>query len=149
MGKNLIGGKKAKRSKNLTTVESRVLLFKDSNLQIYGKIISILGDSRFIIFCDDGKTRLGIARGKMKKRIWIKMNDLVLASLRDFEEGKIDIIHKYNDDEMKKLKKLGELIHIKIDENEEFKDDNSSYITFENENENINSDINRIDFDDI
>tara|TARA_B110000259_G_C13752027_1_gene296984 strand:- start:51 stop:488 length:438 start_codon:yes stop_codon:yes gene_type:complete len=138
MGKNLIGGKKAKRSKNVTEVESRVLLFKDSHLQVYGKIISILGDSRFSILCDDGKTRLGITRGKMKKRIWIKMNDLVLVSFREFEEGKVDIIHKYNEDETKKLKKMGELIHIKMNEEDGLKDNNSDFITFEEENENNN-----------
>lgn len=145
MGKNLIGGKKAKRSKNVTEVESRVLLFKDSHLQVYGKIISILGDSRFSILCDDGKTRLGITRGKMKKRIWIKMNDLVLVSFREFEEGKVDIIHKYNEDETKKLKKMGELIHIKMNEEDELQDNNTSFITFEEENEN--NDI--IDLNDI
>lgn len=144
MGKNLIGGKKAKRSKNVTDVESRVLLFKDSHLQTYGKIISILGDSRFSILCDDGKIRLGITRGKMKKRIWIKINDLILVSFREFEEGKVDIIHKYNEDETKKLKKMGELINIKMDEEEELKDNNFSYITFEEENDNNIIDLNDI-----
>ena len=40
------------------------------------------------------------------------LNDIVLVSLRDFQQGKGDIIHKYNDSESKKLQKMGELDNI-------------------------------------
>ena len=104
------GGKNAKKVKrsSVDNESSRVLEFKQE-LQVYGKVLKLLGDSRFTVMCDDGKERLCIARGKMKKRIWIQLNDIVLISLRDFEPSKGDIIHKYNIDESKRLEKLGEL----------------------------------------
>jgi translation initiation factor 1A len=35
--------------------------------------------------------------------------DIVLLGLRDFQDGKADVIHKYNADEVHELKRLGEL----------------------------------------
>jgi translation initiation factor 1A len=34
------------------------------------------------------------------------MGDVVLLSLRDFQDEKADIIHKYNNDEIRDLKKM-------------------------------------------
>ena len=45
----------------------------------------------------------------MRKRVWINMNDIVLISLRDFQENKADIIYKYMPDEAKRLKMYGEI----------------------------------------
>ena len=45
----------------------------------------------------------------MKNRVWIKVGDLVLVSLREFEDDKGDIILKYNPDEFRDLKKQGEI----------------------------------------
>ena len=38
-----------------------------------------------------------------RKKIWIKIQDVVLVGLREFEEGKVDILHKYDYDETKSL----------------------------------------------
>ena len=45
----------------------------------------------------------------MKNRVWIKVGDLVLISLRDFEDDKGDVILKYTPVEYRDLKKNGEL----------------------------------------
>lgn len=42
-------------------------------------------------------------------QVWINPGDLVLISLRDFQEGKADIILKYTPDEGRSLKSLGEI----------------------------------------
>lgn len=55
----------------------------------------------------------------MKNRVWINVGDIVLISLRDFQDEKADIILKYFDEEAKLLKSYGELPeHTKINENE-------------------------------
>lgn len=41
--------------------------------------------------------------------MWINPGDLVLISLRDFQEGKADIVLKYTPDEGRSLKSLGEI----------------------------------------
>ena len=48
-------------------------------------------------------------RGSMRKKVWIKINDVVLVSIRDFEPNKGDIIYKYTPGEILFLKKEGEI----------------------------------------
>jgi translation initiation factor 1A len=45
----------------------------------------------------------------MRKRVWINIGDIVLVSLREFQDSKADIIHKYTPDEARSLKAYGEL----------------------------------------
>lgn len=42
-------------------------------------------------------------------QVWINQGDIVLLSLRDFQDGKADVIQKYSSDEARKLKQYGEL----------------------------------------
>ena len=45
----------------------------------------------------------------MRKRIWIANGDIILVSLRDFEPEKWDVVEKYREKEVSKLKKVGEI----------------------------------------
>jgi translation initiation factor 1A len=45
----------------------------------------------------------------MRKRVWINVGDIVLVSLREFQDSKADIIWKYTPDEARQLKAYGEL----------------------------------------
>lgn len=112
------GGKNAKKIKrsSVTDNDNRAIIFKE-DMQLYGKVLKLLGDSRCTILCDDGKERQCTVRGKMKKKVWINLNDIVLVSLRDFEPDKGDIIHKYNDNESKKLERMGDLNKINTSNN--------------------------------
>ena len=107
MPRNKIGGKKAKRGKNQVST-ARPLVFKTSDRQVYAIIIKALGCGKFNIKCSDGKDRIGHIRGNMRKRVWIYIGDLVLASLRghkgyEFQDNIADILHKYTNDEMKTI----------------------------------------------
>ena len=69
----------------------------------------MLGNGRCECFCFDGVTRLGHIRGKMRKKVWVSAGDIVLVGLREYQDDKVDIIHKYNADEARNLKQYGEL----------------------------------------
>ena len=45
----------------------------------------------------------------MRKRVWINLNDLVLVSLRDFQDDKADIMYKYESYEINDLKNNNDL----------------------------------------
>lgn len=112
MPKNKLGGNKAKRGKNYTP--ERTFILKEPD-QEYATVIKTLGDGRFQLECKDGINRLGLVRGKMRKRVWVNEGDIVLVGLRDYEDNKADIIHKYTQDEAKKLVNIKEIE--KIEEN--------------------------------
>lgn len=90
------------------TAESRELIFAEEG-QTYGKVTAILGSGRFTVQCNDGRDRMGILRGKMHRRQWVRSDSTVLLGLRDFEEGKADIIHVYQHAEVRLLQTYGEL----------------------------------------
>ena len=100
------GGKKHKRGKR--DIVKRELIFKEDG-QEYGQVQRMLGNGRCDVYCMDGCKRLCHIRGKMRKKVWVMMGDIVLVSLRDFQDEKGDIIAKYNSDEAKNLKTYGEL----------------------------------------
>lgn len=77
--------------------------------QEYAQVVKMLGNGRCECFCFDGVTRLGHIRGKMRKKVWITAGDIVLVAKRDFQDEKVDIVHKYSADEARNLKQYGEL----------------------------------------
>ena len=110
MVKKTGGGNKHKKKKNnpSTTEVERELIFKVES-QEYAQVTKLLGNCRLEVQCFDGKTRLANIRGSMRKKVWIKMNDVVLVSLREYEDGKCDVIHKYDAKEVNRLKSLDEI----------------------------------------
>ncbi|RLN86313.1 hypothetical protein BBJ28_00010350 [Nothophytophthora sp. Chile5] len=119
------GGKNRRRGKNDNEENKRELEFKEdgqgalpsvafrgpnsSYWRKYAQVVRMLGNGRLEAYCFDGVTRLGHIRGKMRKKVWVGAGDIILVSLREYQDGKVDIIHKYNADEARSLKAYGEL----------------------------------------
>jgi len=79
--------------------------------------LRMLGNGRCETACFDGTKRLCHIRGKMRKKVWVCTGDIVLVSLRDFQDEKGDIINKYTAEEARNLKTYGELPeNVKINE---------------------------------
>lgn len=115
MGK---GGNKRKKGKKILDFE-RELVFK-TEMQEYAQVLKLMGDSRLEVQCIDGIKRDGHIRGKMKKKVWVVVGDVVLVALREFEKEKCDILIKYTEDEVRKLKSLKEIPdNIKVPEAEQ------------------------------
>ena len=96
--------KRKKNSKNRQTDFKRELVYRDE-YQRYARVTKLLGNRRLTCECFDGKDRLALIRGSMRKRVWINAGDLILIALRGFQDGKCDVIHKYSSDEERYLKK--------------------------------------------
>ncbi len=75
--------------------------------EVLGIVIQILGDSRMKIRCGDGKERMGRIRGKIRKRMWTRLGDMVIVSKWDFDDNHCDIIHRYRQNEVLWLQKKG------------------------------------------
>ena len=127
---NAKGGKKFKKGKK-QTFHQKALIYKDPKEdQEYGKIVRAMGNGRFEIQCFDGKTRMGIIAGNMRKRVWVNKDDIILFSKWEFttDDDKCSIIHKYDIDESRKLQKEGEFPDtINLDEENEFNTDDNNF----------------------
>jgi translation initiation factor 1A len=139
MPKNKIGGSGAKKAKN-TPSTSKQLVFKEED-QDYAIVSNALGAGRMKVLCiNDGIKsieRIATIRGNMRKKIWINKDDLVLISLRDYQDDRCDIILKYTPDEIKMLKSYGEIP----------KNISTNLSGVKLENEEFNDETDRIEFD--
>jgi translation initiation factor 1A len=83
-------------------------VFKTDGETEYAQVTKMLGNSRVETLCiADGRSRQCKIRGSL--RVWIQAGDIVLISLRDFQDTKADVIWKYTADEARKLKRSGAL----------------------------------------
>jgi translation initiation factor 1A len=106
--KNKIGGSGAKKAKNFSQ-SSRQLQFKEE-LQDYALVTTILGSGRMKLLClFDRKERIGTIRGSMYKKVWVAKDDIVLISLREYQDDRCDIILKYTQDEVRALQNYEEI----------------------------------------
>lgn len=130
---NVKGGKKKKRGKNGLNENNKIIFIdEDDTFQMYGQVSKILGNGSFSVSCfkkdkeNDFEMiqKLCLVRGKMRKRNWININDIVVVSLREFENNKSDIVHKYSNDEARILINMNKIPNINISNlNYELNDD--------------------------
>tara|TARA_B100001750_G_C15335698_1_gene509657 strand:+ start:240 stop:701 length:462 start_codon:yes stop_codon:yes gene_type:complete len=119
---NKKGGKKHKRGKK-DGYETKLLRFKEEG-QEYAQIKALKGNCRFDVFCFDGKDRMATLCGTMRKRKFVNQNDIVLVSLRDFQDSKCDIIDVYDDTQVHLLKEQKHIPDsIRLEEGNEFTED--------------------------
>ena len=113
----------------------------------------MLGNGRLEAMCFDGNKRLAHIRGKLRKKVWINQGDIILLSLRDYQDEKGDVILKYTADEARSLKAYGELPeNAKINETDTYEQDHEG-IGFEFDEDRDESDDDKdgkeVDIDDI
>ena len=109
MPKNMKGGKKFKKSKKMGQDEDAGHPDFREEGQEYARVVKCLGDCRLDVELADKRTLTAHIRGKLRKRVWIRNGDIVLVSLRDFDENKADVIGKYSDENVQALIKYGEI----------------------------------------
>ena len=130
---NQKGGKKHKKGKK-ESFQEKQLIYKDPKEdQEYAKVMKVNGSGRYNLFCFDGKDRLGICAGNIKRRVRLAINDIVLVALWDFQDNKCSIVHKYEEDEVQKLKTQGEFPeNVKLEEDNPFLDDSENFFSYDN-----------------
>lgn len=146
---NQKGGKKHKRNKNFTN-ENKSVRIKEEG-QEYAKVSKCKGNCRFDVECCDGKSRAAILCGGMRKRKFINQGDVVLVSIREWQDSVCDIIDSYDESQAKKLKQEKHIPEsFKLEEDNPYGDLNDD-IDFESEMPPSSSDSSdsEVDLDDI
>ncbi|MBS1266357.1 MAG: Translation initiation factor 1A [Candidatus Woesearchaeota archaeon] len=87
--------------------------------QVIGIVLQRHGGSRMSVRCLDGKTRLCRIPGRLKRRLWVRPDNIVLIEpweLGGDEKG--DVVFKYKPSQVNYLKKKGYLK--KLQDTDEF-----------------------------
>lgn len=78
----------------------------DENNEEYAIVTKLLGNCRVTLFTNSGNECMGIIRGslrKFSKRVLIEKGDIVVVSIRDYQDSKVDIVHKFNREQIQLL----------------------------------------------
>jgi translation initiation factor 1A len=104
--------KKSKKSKN--TKSKGLEKGKDTftlaeNMEEYAKVIKCVGERKLKVVLTDNSQVLALIPGRFcgKKKVWMKAGDVILVSRRDFQDDKLDVINKYEHNDIRKLHKMG------------------------------------------
>jgi len=85
----------------------RVILPDKRKGEMFGIADQIVGGSRIMVVCADGRTRLARIPGKMKRRMWIREGDLVIVSVWEFQDDKADVKYRYTKTQASNLSRRG------------------------------------------
>ncbi|MBU3905050.1 MAG: translation initiation factor eIF-1A [Nanoarchaeota archaeon] len=78
--------------------------------EMFAVVTSMSGNNKVIVDCEDGKTRVGRIRGKIKKRVWIRLGDLVLVEPWEVQaHERCDVFWKYTRTQANYLKRTGKI----------------------------------------
>ena len=100
MGKKLV--------KNESDIRKK--MFMPNRYDILGVVDKNFGFTRMRVICQDGHNRMCRIRGKMKRRMWIRVGDIVLVSPWDFQsDERGDIIWRYKRNQADWLRRKGYL----------------------------------------
>lgn len=94
-----------KKSSNLNKVANNNYVI-NKDYEVFAFVMKVLGNCRVLVLCDNGTEAIGVIRGSMRrfnKRVLIENGDIVAVSMRDFQDNKVDIVHKYNAEQCKVL----------------------------------------------
>ena len=83
--------------------------------EIIGTIEERHGGNKMRVSCLDGKERVGRVPGRLKRRMWLRPNDVVIIEPWELDETKGDILLKYKPNQIEWLKRNG---HLKTEKDE-------------------------------
>ena len=75
----------------------------------FALVTNMQGYGRVTLRCEDGETRMGRIPGRMRKRIWIRQDDIVLIEPWDWQDEKADIVWRYTSADADQLRREGHL----------------------------------------
>ena len=108
-------GKKVK-SKKKTGNEGEVTLRVNLPYKPKGEMFAVAetfqGGSRLQVICEDGIRRMGRIPGKLRRRMWVRENDLLIVVPWSFQDSKADVRFRYTPTQTSNLKRRGKIPEI-------------------------------------
>jgi translation initiation factor 1A len=78
--------------------------------ELLGRVINLLGSDQVLVKCTDNVVRRGRIRGKLKRRIWIRDNDIVIIAPWDFtKDARGDVVWRFTLPQVDWLKNNGHI----------------------------------------
>lgn len=83
--------------------------------EVLGLVEMMLGAGKLKVICEDGKTRICRIPGRLRRRVWIRVGDVVLVEPWKVQSDKRgDIVHKYTPTQANWLKRNGYIKNLPV-----------------------------------
>lgn len=92
----------------------RIRLPRRDELEMFGVVTQLHGSNQIRVMCEDNVERVCRIPGKMKKRVWMRQNDVVIVRLWDFQKSKADIVWRFTEIQVDHLRRKGYLDKLAI-----------------------------------
>ena len=93
-------------------VNLRVTLPYKPKGEMFGVAENFQGGSRLQVICEDGVRRMGRIPGKLRRRMWVRENDLLIVVPWSFQDSKADVKFRYTPTQTANLKRRGKIPEI-------------------------------------
>ena len=111
--KEKVENKKQKKGQNLGNEENlRVTLPYKPKGEMFAVAETFQGGSRLQLICEDGERRMGRIPGKLRRRMWVRENDLLIVVPWSFQDSKADVKFRYTPTQTSNLKRRGKIPEI-------------------------------------
>ena len=104
--------KKNKKNAPEPTENIRVTLPYKPKGEMFAVAETFQGGSRLQLICEDGKRRMGRIPGKLRRRMWVRENDLLIVVPWSFQDSKADVKFRYTPTQTSNLKRKGKIPEI-------------------------------------
>ena len=108
-----VENKKPKKGQNQANEENlRVTLPYKPKGEMFAVAETFQGGSRLQLICEDGERRMGRIPGKLRRRMWVRENDLLIVVPWSFQDSKADVKFRYTPTQTSNLKRRGKIPEI-------------------------------------
>ena len=105
-----VENKKPKKGQNQGNEENlRVTLPYKPKGEMFAVAETFQGGSRLQLICEDGERRMGRIPGKLRRRMWVRENDLLIVVPWSFQDSKADVKFRYTPTQTANLKRRGKI----------------------------------------
>ena len=77
--------------------------------EVFAVVEEMLGANRIQVRCADGVERTARIPGRMRKRVWIREDDVVLVDPWDWQDEKADVAWRYEKQDADQLRREGHI----------------------------------------
>jgi len=100
---------KNKKNSNNTEEQQVTRVKLPRGKEILGIIEQRLGGNKILVNCLDGKSRNCRVPGRLKRRLWLRPDDVVIIEPWELDNDKGDVLFKYRPNQVAWLRKNGYL----------------------------------------
>jgi translation initiation factor 1A len=106
------GAKSKKKGAGKEEITLRVTLPYKPKGEMFAVAETFQGGSRLQVICEDGVRRMGRIPGKLRRRMWVRENDLLIVVPWSFQDSKADVKFRYTPTQTSNLKRRGKIPEI-------------------------------------